>query len=141
MLHRGLQMAERRSRITKGIVVVVDRDPRWCDRIAEALELEGYHVLTVQDWREGAELVRVRRPVAVVAGDPLSEDSAKGLREAVIRRLPAHAPLILCCPESIPERHPDQVRVDDSGVLRVHRSLGADRLGCLVNQAVERRQR
>jgi hypothetical protein len=129
-------MVERRSRTTKGIVVCIDGDSQSCERIAEALEIHGYHVLAIENPWEGVELVRIRRPDAVVvASDP--EDDASGLRGTVTRHLLAHAALILRYRESVPDGHTDGAEDDDSRVLRVHSSLGADGLRWLLDQAVE----
>lgn len=76
-------VTDRRSRNTKGIVVFIDGDSQWCDRVARALEVQGYHVLTAENPSKGAELVRVRRPDAVVASDEPTEDNARALRDIV----------------------------------------------------------
>ena len=133
-------MVERRSRTTKGIVVCIDGDSRVCERIADALEVHGYHVLAIENPWEGVELVRLRRPDAVVvASDP--EDNASGLRGTLTQYLPAHAALILCGRESVPDGHTACARNNGSRVMRVHRSLGADGLRRLLDQAVEKRRR
>jgi hypothetical protein len=44
----------------KGIVVFIDGDSQWCDRVTRALEVQGYHVLTAENPAKGAVLVRVQ---------------------------------------------------------------------------------
>jgi DNA-binding NtrC family response regulator len=134
-------MTERRSRKTKGIVVFIDGDSRSCDRVARALEVHGYHVLTAENLSDGAELVRVRRPDAVVASDGPMEDNDRALRDIVTSHLPAHVPLILRCSESIPDRCTDVDAAGHSRVVRVHRSLGANQLGWLLDRVVRRTSR
>ena len=90
-------MAERRSRTTKGIVVFIDSNSQRSEQIAEGLEAHGYHVLTVQHLQEGMELVRMRRPDAVVAIEPPADDSGRALPETATRHLAADVPMILIC--------------------------------------------
>ena len=133
-------MVERRSRTTKGIVVCIDGDSQWCERVAEALEVHGYHVLAIQNPWDGVELVRIRKPDAVVvASDPVN--NAGGLRRTVTRHLPAHAALILRSRESVPDGHVAGAQGDDSRVLRVHGSIGVDGLRSLLDQTIEQRRR
>jgi hypothetical protein len=131
-------MTDRRSRKTKGIVVLIDGDSRSCDRVARALEVHGYHVLTAENPSEGAELVQVRRPDAVVASDGPTEDYDRALRDTVTSHLPAHVPLILRCSEFIPDRYTDVNVAGHSRVVHVHRSLGANQLGWLLDRVVRR---
>jgi DNA-binding NtrC family response regulator len=135
------RMTERRSRKTKGIVVFIDGDSRSCDRVARALEVQGYHVLTAENPSEGAELVRTRRPDAVVASDGPTEDNDKALRDIVTSHLPAHVPLILRCSESNPDRYKDVDAAGHSRVVRVHRSLDAHQLGWLLDRMVRKASR
>lgn len=135
------RMTERRSRKTKGIVVVIDGDTRSCDRVARALEVHGYHVLTAENPSEGAALVRARRADAVVASDGPTEDNDRALRDTVTSHLPTHVPVILRCNESTPERYTDVDAVGHSRVVRVHRSLGADQLGWLLDRVVRKASR
>jgi response regulator RpfG family c-di-GMP phosphodiesterase len=129
-------MTDRRSRHTKGTVVLIDGDSRSCDRVARALELHGYHVLTAENPSEGARLVRARRPDAVVAIDGRPEDNETALRDIVTLLLPAHALLILRCRESTPDRYGDVNAAGHARVVRVHQSLGADQLGWLLDRVV-----
>jgi len=133
-------MVERRSRTTKGIVVCIDGDSQSCERIAEALEVHGYHVLAIENPWEGAKLVRIRRPDAVVIGSD-TVDNVSGLRRTVTRHLPAHAALILRFRQSVPDAHSDCAEDDGSRVLRIDRSLSADGLRWLLDRAVENRWR
>jgi hypothetical protein len=135
------RMTERRSRKTKGIVVLIDGDSRWCDRVARALEVRGYHVLTAGNPSDAAALVRVRRPDAVVANDGPTKDNDKALRDTVTSHLPAHVPLILRCRESIPDRYTDVNVPRHSRVVRVRRSLGANQLGWLLDRVVRKASR
>jgi hypothetical protein len=73
----------------------------------------------------------------------LKTEAAPGgvLADIVTPHLLAHAPLILRCSDSIPDRHTEVAPADDSRVLRVHSSLSADRLGGLLDRAVDKRRR
>ena len=135
------RMTDRRARKIKGIVVLIDGDSRSCDRVARALEVHGYHVLTAENPSEGAKLVRVRRPDAVVASDGPTEDNGNTLRDTVTSHLPAHVPLILRCSESLPDRYTDVNVAGRSRVVRVHRSLGANQLGWLLDRMVRKASR
>jgi response regulator RpfG family c-di-GMP phosphodiesterase len=135
------RMTERRSRKTKGIVVLIDGDSRSCDRVARGLEVHGYHVLTAENPSEGAELVRTRRPDAVVASDGPAEDNDRAVRDTITSHLPAHVPLILRCSESIPDRYTDVNVAGHSRVVRVHRSLAASQLGWLLDRVVRKESR
>jgi response regulator RpfG family c-di-GMP phosphodiesterase len=129
----GERMTDRRSRPTKGTVVVIDGDSRSCDRVARALEVHGYHVLTAETPSEGAKLARARRPDAVVAIDGQPEDYETALRDIV---LPAHTLLVLRCRESTPDRDRDVDAAGHAHVVRVHQRLGADQLGWLLDRVV-----
>jgi response regulator RpfG family c-di-GMP phosphodiesterase len=129
---------ERRSRKTKGLVVFIDGDSRACDRVARALEVHGYHVLTAENPSEGAELVRVRRPDAVVASDGPPDNNERALRDIVTFLLPAHALLVLRCSESIPDRYTGVDAAGHSRVVRVHRSLADNQLGSLLDRVVRK---
>jgi len=128
------RITERRSRTTKGIVVLIDGDARLCDQLARAVEVHGYHVLTAENPGEGAALVRLRRPDAVVA----TEDNNRALRDIVTSHLPPHAPLILRCRESNPDLYTDVNAAGHSRIVRVHRSLAANELGWLLDRVVEK---
>jgi CheY-like chemotaxis protein len=132
---------ERRSRKTKGIVMFIDGDSPSCDRVAQALEAHGYHVLTAENPSEGAELVQVRGPDTVVASHGPMEDDDRTLRDIVTSQLPGHVPLILRCSESFPDQYTDVDPAGQSRVVRVHRSLGANELGWLLDRMVRKASR
>jgi DNA-binding NtrC family response regulator len=119
--------------------VFIDDDSRLCDPVARTLEVHGYHVVTAENPLQGAELVRARRPDAVIASDGPPEDSQRALREIVTCLLPAHTLLILRCREATPDHYRDVNAAGHSRVVRVHQSLGADQLGWLLDRVVRKR--
>jgi hypothetical protein len=113
--------------------VVIDRDSRECQRLGRELEAGGFHVLTSETPFKGWELVRARKPHAVITADAATDDN----HQALVDCLRARIPLIVRCTQPIPAEGV-QTGVGRSHVVLVHQSLGSDGLGRLLDGLVKR---
>ncbi|MBI3970677.1 MAG: response regulator [Chloroflexi bacterium] len=77
-------------------ILVADDDKAIRDFIRQALEDEGYAVVTAADGREALELLAVVRPAAILVDVAMPNVDGVHLIDAYRRRPAPHAPIVLC---------------------------------------------
>jgi response regulator RpfG family c-di-GMP phosphodiesterase len=126
-------MVDRRSRRRKRIVVFGDGHSHTCDRIARELEAHDYHVLTAESPVEGMQLIRVRRPDAVVWSDGGTEDHGWAVCQFVRSHLPAQTPVVLRCSAPSPDGD-SKAKAANLRVAIVHHSSDAVQLRTVLDE-------